>query len=432
MGNKHREELDAKQLAQKEAANNIYQDTIRALKTEERFVTFLKSYDPNSVEHFIAYYATLKTQWHTHGDSYAKRKNAKKNKWRYQAVACLKNIYDKKLFDLMCRWQAGEMDIEGIVVSEDFSNWLSNPAKAYSVPPITAAEVECYLAFLDHEPPVDEDEDEWQDANASSAIGFFHSYMVVGMVEEAEKFIPPWFHFYDSHFNTAALRRLPVIRKTLEEDYHDIWTLEIHLKSLTEEQLKYFCFRTRKQRLEMEADPAKMKAWVDERNRLEELRQKDQPQYKHVSIYNRKLMDELVPLLESAEVRDNYRAYTEWHLRGKSEIAYSSTVTDLLEVREYVPVESSDNYEEALEKAHSQYLKKKTREVLPFIFEEYEEAIARGLPFDWRTSSYREDMDDERSTEEIRKRLLAARVAIGEPANFDFLKKENLSKASEL
>src|SRR3954469_1042448 len=110
MGNKHREEYDAKQVEQKEAANKIYQDTIRALKTEERFVNFFKSYEPKSVEQFIAHYASIKTQWHTHGDSFAKWKSAKKNKWRYEAVACLKNIYDKKLFDLVCRWQAGEMD----------------------------------------------------------------------------------------------------------------------------------------------------------------------------------------------------------------------------------------------------------------------------------------------------------------------------------
>jgi hypothetical protein len=49
----HHEDHINKQLQEAEQGKRIYEQTIQALRTEERFVNFFKAYNPTSIEQFM-------------------------------------------------------------------------------------------------------------------------------------------------------------------------------------------------------------------------------------------------------------------------------------------------------------------------------------------------------------------------------------------
>ncbi len=106
MANNHSEEYFKQQLEESEKSKTLYQDTINAMQTEERFVNFFKGYNAQSVEGFIKHYATMKAIWYKHAESNYRYNISKKSKWKDEDVELLKIIYEKKLFSLNFRWKA--------------------------------------------------------------------------------------------------------------------------------------------------------------------------------------------------------------------------------------------------------------------------------------------------------------------------------------
>jgi len=422
MADNHKEEFLQKQLEEASQAAKIYNDTIQMLQTEERFVNFFKGYNQQSVDGFIKYYAGQKAGWIKNADSMYKMRQHKNNKWRNQAKNMLKEIYIKKLFYLKCRWVAGEMDLEGIEISIDFLKWQNDPNACKCLEPITPEEFGCYQRFIESYTPEQQKEDQENEiGSAQNVIEFYHLFRA-GFTDESD-LIPRWFHYYDKHFGTAHLLKASNIRADLEYEYNDIWTENIQYPTLTEEQKKNWFHRSRAFRKEMHENPEKDKAFWEEHNRQYQERKKNEPQYIHMSTYDRKFMDGLVQEFESAEMRSWYRAQRDWQIRRDGNEEIQTEIWELEKVNEWIPLEANDDYRNAIAKAHDEYASRMIKDVLPLIYDEYRQCMETGKPFIWKEE---EDSSFKGSMDETKKRILAARKFKGEPENFDFLKKENL------
>lgn len=433
MSDKHSEEYNEKRVEEAERSTKLYEQTIAMLQTEERFVNFFKSYNKQSIEGFIKYYAQQKAYWYASADGFYNMRMSKESKWRHAAVELFKEIFLKKLFNIKCRWVAGEMDLPGIAHSHSFDRYEIDPCNCSFVEPITAEEFNCYMQFLEenHQRRQQEDGDDYHDdyddndGSSFSALHFYHkSRSDYSDPEYYEKLIPRWYRHYDAHFGTAPLMKLSTIRMDIELDWHEVWVVEIHRKSLTPEQLQGWTHLNRQQKKELRDNPEKEKAHQEEQSRLYEERKKKEPKYVHLSVYDREMMRELVSLIETTEVKKFWEANRAWHDRHSNHDMIDSTLIYLEEAKEYVPVESHDDYRIAIRNAYRDYSHKMKMETLPLVFEHYCECIRRGKPFDWKTKE--ESGYSSSGEEENAKRLLAARKVKGQPENFDFLKKENL------
>ena len=234
----------------------IYDNTLVMLQTEERFINLFKGHNKQSVDSFIKYYAQMKSSWYAYADSNYQSRMHKKNKWRNAALVLMKEIGLKKLFNLKCRWVAGEIDLEGIELSQDFNKWEETPYDCPYLDPISPEEFGCWLSFREYKKENPDDDDE--SPSAHSAFENYHWYRSIYM-DNPEKLLPEWFHYYDKHFGTAPLLELSTIRIDIEQDYNDVWVEEIFIHTLTEEQKKTFSHQNRAMRKELKENPKKRK-----------------------------------------------------------------------------------------------------------------------------------------------------------------------------
>ncbi|HLG35063.1 MAG TPA: hypothetical protein VI757_09300, partial [Bacteroidia bacterium] len=306
MRNDHTEKSLRDEIEKSERSLKIFNDTKKALQTEERFVNFFKGYNQSSVESFITSYAQQKAFWYSYSDSVAKNKMHERSIYRNNAVNALKEIYVKKLFDLKCRWVAGEMDLPGVETSHNFHRLEKKPELGTAIKPITEEEVNCYIAFLDYKK--ENPEKDYDDPGTNLALHFYHQHKSTALEDFGdEEYIPVWFMFYDRRFGTDELLKLPTTRVDMECDLHDIWLEHIFPKTLTEEQLKTVTpHLNRTKRMELKQDKQKREAYFAEQNRQYEEQKKNSPKYEHMSTYDRKKMKTLVALIETPEVQKYY------------------------------------------------------------------------------------------------------------------------------
>ncbi len=421
------EELKKKAVAEAERLSKIFEDTKTALQTEERFVNFLMNYHPDSVKSFIEHYARQKSYWYGHADDMHRFRTRMNGHYYDIAMEQFKDIYLKKLFNIQCRWVSGEMDLPGIELSSDFNKFINEPESCTFVEPITSREFECFMQFkqLGNWLPevngkrMEEGDDNYYNS-AAIAITFYHRFRSNYTKRDIFE-CHPWFYFYDKCFNTESLLDLPALRTDLEQEYEEIWDEEIHTKTLTPEQLKNRYFLSRADRKLHLENPELHKAYIEEENIKYKEEHKNDPEYLYMSTYDRKLMDELVPLLEDREVVKYYKANDEWRRRLEWGERIEMTVIYLQKAKEYIPIESNDDYREAIKKANKYYENKMVMELLPLIFEKYCKCMSSGIAFE-----FKKDQSPHADFNSSREHIIEARIWKGEPGNLDFLKKENL------
>jgi hypothetical protein len=418
----------SKAVEEAERISKIFEETQKRLQTDENLVNYLKPYDDKSVERFIKYYAQQKSNWFQSGNDLERFRKSMKTHYYNQALVMFREIYHKKLFNVMCRWVAGEFDLPGIELSADFYPMIYDPGLCTFVEPITSEEFDCYWQFrqtgnwLPSTYSVDENDSTIEDGYSSSqiAIEWYHKYRSIYMRFEKRE-IPPWFSFYDKHFGTAYLLDLPHLRTDIELQYVEIWDLEIQVKTLTLEQLKNRDYRTLAMRKLHFENPDIAKAYQDEHNRQYYERKKNEPDYVYISAYSRDVLDEVVPLIESREIIRYYEAVKVWDLQQQRGEDIEMDIIHLQEAKELIPIMANDDYRKAIKQAYEDYSKKKTMDCLPHIFDAYRQCIQKGESFDWLNGAV-----PEKKSNELRNKILDARKHRGEPENFDFLKKENL------
>lgn len=423
MADNHKEDFLKQQADKALQLKKLHDDTLHMLQTEERFVNLLKGHNNQSVQSFIKQYAQMKVNWYTYAESNYENRLRKKNKWRDSALSRMRDIGLKKLFNLKCRWIAGEMDLEGIELSADFSKWVQQPFSCPYLEPISYEEFDCWLRFREEQNQKCEDDDDYADASPGSALENYHWYRSIYM-DKPEELIPAWFHYYDQQFGTAQLMHLSTIRMDIEQDFNDLWTTEIYVHTLSAEQQKIFTHHNRAMRKELKENPAKLEEVRTENAKKWEEYKKVNPQYTFYSAWDRKIVDRVVELIEPPQVKKYYKAYRKWEMRSNTNEDAQMAIWGLNEAREWVAIESHNDYREALIKAYRDYSKRSINELLPVLFAEYRECIERNKPFQW--SSNNSSAEQPSASQELKKRIFAVLQLQNRPLNLDFMKKENL------
>lgn len=171
----------------------------------------------------MKYYAQRKVYRHRHKGNFEQYATLQLQRNRKEVVDLLKHIMEKKVFNLQCRWVAGEMDIEGIEHSAQFVNWDSNVVLQNAVGPIRLDEFYCYLDWYDRGSPERLDEHGYPEASGHIALTHYHSFRS-DFHHDFLAQLPEWFHEYDRHFGTASLHLLPTVRRDIEQDHLDEWS----------------------------------------------------------------------------------------------------------------------------------------------------------------------------------------------------------------
>ncbi len=408
-----------KQLEERAQDERLFEETKKQLATEERFVNFFKNYNPASVAQFIDHYAKMKVMWRRHAGNFEHYAAMQLQRDRRAVVQHLEVIMLKKLFNLKCRWVAGELDVEGIAISFDFENWRTMPALQAAVGPITAEEFYCYLDYFNEGCPEPEDEDGMPIGSAYSAFMNYHMYRSMSAPMALEQ-IPEWFYRYDRSFDTAALMHLPTTRTDLEMDHSDIYMLKVLYPSYGDKAPNPASYADRLTHKRMAEDPEFEKEWRAESNRIYWESQANQPQYEHFSLYNRERMDEVVAAIETRDMQQQFRTTRDWtDLSNRGEDLFTPT-RYLSSVNEHVPVPAHEDYEVALREAYENHRGQTMAKALVLVFDEYETCQRTGQLFAWNNES------GGGTAAETRKRILGARAYMQLPENFDFLLKKNL------
>src|ERR1039458_868833 len=161
----------------------LFEKNLNELKTDERFRSFFENYNEQSVQSFINYYATQKTDWVENVRNIRFLEEHKKDEWIILSFKSLGHIQQKKLFDLQCLWRAEKIKLPGIDVCTDFHIWEENIFFCPCLPAITDDEIAFYIHYLE-ESSLDEIFSRWD--------CFQHHHDIVD--EYKEKKIEPFYY----------------------------------------------------------------------------------------------------------------------------------------------------------------------------------------------------------------------------------------------
>ena len=362
------------------------------LRTEERFIQYFSTYSEESVELFINHYAKQKAGWYENVNSYWHLSKNKESKWYTLAKEAINKIAQKKVYNQMCRWLKQEARFPGMEISKDWDHWLGNPLYCPFAEPIEKEEVDAYIHFIRSlNPSITYDEfcscNSFTPISHVSELEDLANGIIVPEEDEDIKYgeYCRWFRYYDEVFSTQFVGYVPLTKLNREA---------------------YYChYKTN-----LEKDPNAVNYW--------EVEGFTYP--RHQSYEEQiEMLDRYVKQYETYENKIGYEGWR-WNRETDefSEIV-ESLIYELQEQKEYVPVESNDDWREGLVQASEMFEREKILDALPYAYDEYVYLLAHKLGF--------EDWIEEKETfvtkdflADYKAKILEARRMGDEPENFDF------------
>jgi len=377
----HHNKYYNQQISTEKWKEEFYNKTVHQLKTEERFITYFKQFDPISVETFIKSYARQKVEWFSAGNNLKKWEQSKSTQWMKSCFIALIEIQQKKLFNAQCLWRAEKIKLPGIGICYDFRYWEDHIFACHDIPPITEAEIDLYTCYLKETPcnePFDElknyqDYEEFVNQKNEAGDAFWDN---------------PWYSYYDSKEGTESYFGLTDIRSDKEEKYMDIYRKD-----------------------------------YNEKHRQEiETRQQNQDTKPYLSRFDNDFMSDFVKRHETpAFYRMYLQSESESQLNEMNEKAdYSIGMLEEIPL-DYLAIEPADDWRVAVALTYERYRREKVIALLPQAFEIY----LKHLGHDWKYPgrNERRSMDDDPYKGISRMffdMIIQGRVLNGEPADLNF------------
>jgi hypothetical protein len=198
---------------EEKAANNLarLEQYKQQLKNDQRFMDYAAGFNTVSVESFIEDFASRKVRWMEWGSKFAEWKQRDDLQWQDMAAELLKEIQQKKLFDLQCLWRAEKFTDRQIETGYDFIYWSTNIMACPLLGPVTEEEAALYHAYMNS-------------GSYQTMSGFMHWQHH----KELKRFYengsgrlpyPEWYSYYDTRKGTSSLLSLPDIRGEKEQFY---------------------------------------------------------------------------------------------------------------------------------------------------------------------------------------------------------------------
>jgi len=193
------------------------------LQKSEIIDKFMEKTYPNSKEAFIDEYASAKVTWLEWGAKQMEWNETEDLQWLEDARKRLKEIQQKKLFDVQCLWRAEKITIEQIKLTIDFVYWEDNILNCPFIDSVSENDLEMYISYL-------------QTGNFEHEQWFFDRWQDYEKIKEAyndensERNVPEWYEFHNSHTGLSAYMLLPDIRGDKEKFYRNLWSEELKKK----------------------------------------------------------------------------------------------------------------------------------------------------------------------------------------------------------
>lgn len=200
------------------------------LLTNPRYTALFAPYHPEAVARFATNYARCKFQWQWRGPQAEFAQTEALSQLSEAAYCRLWDIQRKKLFDLQCRWRAGQSTMPGLNCTYDFGAYDAAIENCPVLPPISADELALYCDFVRQADYFDDDvldahrkDDgglprDWQDYDG---LRLFAREEAADLPDDERRADDPpaWYEFYNLRTGHARLLALPDLRGPLEQPY---------------------------------------------------------------------------------------------------------------------------------------------------------------------------------------------------------------------
>jgi hypothetical protein len=354
----------------------FYQQIVEELRTEERYRNYFSGFAPESVERFIAYYATQKVNWYRYSEvhnSYEKRKD---EQWYTMALRLFTTIQRKKAYEAIIRWGNYELSISEARSYYDLNKWLCNPFLCPYIEPVQAHEVEM-------------------------AVRFIHS-----LGEERLKYLE------HSHFSIQTLQLLDEESLELDEYNYPLFFRYWDKEYGTEHLVRKVPERIKK-------EMAYLSAYREQRKQQQPVAKTEPKQQKpSLAYYDRKIVESFVAACETKEFKRMYKLKKWWSSRSEFSEFVERELEHLSGSPGHLPVESHHDWREAITRTAELYTREQVAECLPLVYQEYLDRLNKGDDFkDWTTEKditllpwYPKHLQE----------ILEGRKLMNEPADFNF------------
>ena len=126
------------------------EETLARYQHDPAVAEWLGQFRGNEAQRFLERYADERASALVDGHSFWELARKEDARLEQEAGERLWEIQQRKLFELQCRWRAEEITLPArqVEISHDFEVWGARIEECPLLPPIEAAEVDAYVAFL--------------------------------------------------------------------------------------------------------------------------------------------------------------------------------------------------------------------------------------------------------------------------------------------
>ncbi len=379
-----KELTDLEKAIQAEELNKQIVAEINSLKP---FAEELKVYITGTDKNFYEYLAQEKYNYTQHGAMYYGIKQKAEGKWLASAFACLKEIQEKKLFDMQCLWHAEKITIPNVDASIDFMTYKDDLLNCPYLDPITDEDIEIYQQYLkSNNYELDAGEDIYRRI-FSSFERLREAYN--GDDDEEGINIPEWYDFHNGRTGKGVYMTFPDVRGEKEMFYQ-------RLGADVEEVIKQEKAKTKDKEAAIIPTPINKKP--------------------DLQLHDKSVISFFVNTFEDKKTQNIYRKQSKmFDYLENEEYDYYEMLGILSQHCEIWPIEDHYDWREALNKCLERYSKSKITEALPLAYNQYKMYKEMGIPFE-KDSNY----DNNYIVDIIKGRILAGRKCNNEPEDFDF------------
>ncbi len=422
----------------------LYQQFYDELRNDPRIIAHYKDADPVTVDEVLQEHAREKVYLLENGPQFVESCEQKDLKYSEIAMACLKEIQQKKLFNLQCQWRAELVTDPRIESTEDFEDMGEDILNCKLISPIERDEIDLYYQYMQS------DDYTYVPTYIPTKMWQFYEGMKLSETNPDNLlsmlyFYPPWYRYHDTYATASNFMLLPDIRGEKEQYYIDLaiahqqenakedtnTTQETTATSANnsqdsispeqdehpEEEDEEYEYDDEEEEDEEEYDEED----DDEADTVEALFESIDPNMVYerlfpnkLSVLNLTLLSQFVSQCEDIDVQLEYKkagGEKRWNDTKLYKEAYDIT-SKLSEIGEVLPVQPHRNWIEALKNTFYNYEFQKMKDNINPIYEQYLFYQNNGISF--------APPQEKESTSSEKPLILLGRKLAGEPEDFDF------------